>query len=232
LIESVADFSDELMHAVLEEQPIEKDLLSQAIRTGVLEGKICPVFCGSAFKNKGIQQLLDAIVAYLPSPIDRKSITGIHPETLAPTVRHADEKEPFSALVFKIATDAHVGRLAYARVYSGRSGLKDPYYNPRLKIRERVTRIFRMHSNKRHAEQVMRAGDIVALVGLKETTTGDTICALDFPVSFERMVFPETVLSRSIEPKSTVDEEKLITALERLADEDPTCQVTVDKETG
>ncbi len=232
LIDSVADYSDELMQQVLEEKPVEKELLIKAIRTGVLEGKICPVLCGSAFKNKGIQQLLDAIVEFLPSPVDRNSVTGTHPDTHEPTIRRCEEKDPFSALVFKIATDAHVGRLAYARVYSGKAGMKDPFYNPRLNIKERVTRIFRMHSNKRHAEQVMRAGDIVALVGLKGTTTGDTICDPGFPVSFEQMIFPETVLSRSIEPKSTVDEEKLVTALERLADEDPTCQVAVDNETG
>ncbi len=232
IIEAVADFSDEIMQQVLEEKPVGKDMLITAIRTGVLKGGICPVICGSAFKNKGIQPLLDAVIDYLPSPLDRGGIEGKNPVTGVAIERLPDDKQPFSALVFKIATDAHVGRLAYARVYSGRSGMKDAYLNPRINTRERVTRIFRMHSNKRHAEQLMHTGDIIALVGLKETTTGDTICDPDFPVVYERMTFPATVLSRSIEPKSTVDEEKLVNALERLSDEDPTCQVTTDADTG
>ncbi|MBN1576401.1 MAG: elongation factor G [Chitinispirillaceae bacterium] len=232
IVEQVVDFNDELMQRVVEEQPVSKELLIKAIRSGVLQGRICPVLCGSAFKNKGIQQLLDAIVDFFPSPLDRGGVKGIHPVTDETVERLPDDKQPFSALVFKIATDPHIGRLAYARVYSGKAGMKNSFSNPRTRTKEKVTRIFRMHSNKRHAEQIMQTGDIVALVGLKDTTTGDTICDPDFPVVFERMTFPDPVLSRSIEPKSTVDEEKLVNALERLSDEDPTCRVTTDSETG
>jgi len=233
MLEAAADFSDELMAMVLEGGAVDEELIKVALRRGVLQNKICPVLCGSSFKNKGIQQLLDAVVSYLPSPIDRGAVAGVEPVTLEAKERLPDiERQPFSALVFKIAADQHVGRLAYARVYSGKAGFKSVLYNPRIKSREKAARIFRMHSNKRHAENGMEAGDIVGLVGLKDTTTGDTICDPDFPIIFERMTFPDSVLSRSIEPKSTADEEKLNLALERLVDEDPTCRVRVDGETG
>ncbi len=232
IIEQAADFSDELMCRVIEGQPIGRDELVKSIRIGVIQGKICPVLCGSAFKNKGIQQLLDAIRNFFPSPIDRGAVRGIHPVTGEPIERLPQINQPFSALIFKIASDPHVGRLAYARVYSGKAGMKNQFYNPRTKSKEKITRIFRMHSNKRHPEQMMQAGDIVGIVGLKESTTGDTICDPDFPIVYERMTFPEPVLSRSIEPKSSIDEEKLQSALERLCDEDPTCRVSVDSETG
>ena len=232
MLEAVVDFSDELMTKMLEGEDISEELIRAALRQGVLTGRFCPVLCGSSFKNKGIQQLLDAIVCYLPSPIDRGAVGGMEPSGGAAVERLPDVKQPFSALVFKIASDQHVGRLAYARVYSGKAGFKDALYNPRLKIKERASRIFRMHSNKRHAEQFMEAGDIIGLVGLRDTTTGDTICNLDAQVIFEQMSFPDPVLSRAIEPKSTADEEKLNQALERLVDEDPTCRVRVDSETG
>ncbi|MDR0330357.1 MAG: elongation factor G [Chitinispirillales bacterium] len=233
MLEAVVDFNDELMTKMLDGDAINVELIRAALRQGVLRAKICPVLCGSSFKNKGIQQLLDAVVGYLPSPVDRGAVAGEDPVTGEAKERlPVVEREPFSALVFKIAADQHLGRLAYARVYSGKAGFKNPLYNPRLKSKERVTRIFRMHSNKRHAENSMEAGDIVGLVGLKDTATGDTVCDADFPIIFERMFFPDPVLSRSIEPKSTADEEKLSIALERLADEDPTCKVRVDAETG
>jgi len=233
MLEAAADFSDELMAKVLDGGEADEESVRAALRRGVLQNKICPVLCGSSFKNKGIQQLLDAVVFYLPSPIDRGAVAGVEPVTLEAKERLPEvDRQPFSALVFKIASDQHVGRLAYARVYSGKAGFKSALYNPRLKIKEKAARIFRMHSNKRHAENGMEAGDIVGLVGLKDTTTGDTICDPDFPIIFEQMVFPDPVLSRSIEPKSTADEEKLNQALERLADEDPTCRVRVDAETG
>jgi elongation factor G len=232
MIEKIVDFNDELMQNVLEEKNVTSEMINSAIRAGVLSNKIHPVLCGSAFKNKGIQQLIDAVVSFLPSPMDRGAVIGTDPVTGEVRERLPDVKQPFSALVFKIASDAHVGRLAYARVYSGKAGFKDVFVNPRTKTKERVTRIFRMHSNKRHAEQNMQVGDIVALVGLKETTTGDTIANIDFPIVYERMVFPDPVLSRSIEPKSTADEDKLSSALERLCDEDPTCQIDIDNETG
>jgi len=233
MLEAAADFSDELMAKVLEGEAVDEELVRTALRRGVLRNEICPVLCGSSFKNKGIQQLLDAVVSYLPSPIDRGAVAGVEPVTLEEKERLPEvERQPFSALVFKIASDQHVGRLAYARVYSGKAGFKSVLYNPRIKVKEKAARIFRMHSNKRHAENSMEAGDIVGLVGLKDTTTGDTICDPDFPIIFERMTFPDPVLSRSIEPKSTADEEKLNLALERLADEDPTCRVRIDSETG
>jgi elongation factor G len=232
MIESVVDFNEELMSLVLEEKPVSAQLINDAIRTGVISGKIHPVVCGSAFKNKGIQPLLDAVVSYLPSPIDRGEIHGTDPVSGEQKIRKPEVTQPFSALIFKIATDPHVGRLAYARIYSGKAGVKDLFYNPRTKSKEKITRIFRMHSNKRHPEQIMQVGDIVALVGLKETTTGDTVTNIDFPIVYEKMVFPEPVLSRSIEPKSTADEAKLEEALRRLCDEDPTCRIKFDSETG
>lgn len=232
MLEQLVDYDDQLMTLVLEESEISPELIISTIRKAVISGKINPVLCGSAFKNKGIQQLLDAIVQFLPSPLDRGTIEGVDPSSAETKERKPELKQPFSALVFKISSDPHIGRLAYARVYSGKAGFKEVFYNPRTKTKERITRIFRMHSNKRHAEQFMQVGDIVGLVGLKDTTTGDTICDPDFPIVFEKMLFPEPVLSRSIEPKSTVDEEKLNLALQRLSDEDPTCRVSIDNETG
>jgi elongation factor G len=232
MLEQIVDYDDQLMAHVLEESPISPELIISTVRKAMKSGKISPVLCGSAFKNKGIQQLLDAIVQFLPSPVDRGTVEGIDPISGEKKERKPELKQPFSALVFKISSDPHIGRLAYARVYSGKAGIKDVFFNPRTKTKERITRIFRMHSNKRHAEQFMQVGDIVGLVGLKDTTTGDTICDFDFPIVFEKMTFPEPVLSRSIEPKSTVDEEKLNLALQRLSDEDPTCRVSVDNETG
>jgi len=232
MLEQIVDYDDQLMAHVLEESSISPELIISTVRKAMKSGRISPVLCGSAFKNKGIQQLLDAIVQFLPSPVDRGTVEGIDPISGEKKERKPELKQPFSALVFKISSDPHIGRLAYARVYSGKAGIKDVFFNPRTKTKERITRIFRMHSNKRHAEQFMQVGDIVGLVGLKDTTTGDTICDFDFPIVFEKMTFPEPVLSRSIEPKSTVDEEKLNLALQRLSDEDPTCRVSVDNETG
>jgi elongation factor G len=232
LLEQVVDFSDELMQQMLAEGAVDPCAIVKAVRNGVLASAVYPVFCGAAFKNKGIQQLLDGVIEYLPSPLERGKVSGRDPSTGEERTRMPDVKEPFSALVFKIACDAHVGRLAYVRVYSGRGGFKDRFLNPRAGVEERITRIFRMHANKRHAEQSMLPGEIYGLVGLKATTTGDTLCDPDFQIVYERMEFPQPVLSRSIEPKSTVDEEKLAAALQRLCDEDPTCRVTVDSETG
>ncbi|MBN1128962.1 MAG: elongation factor G, partial [Chitinispirillaceae bacterium] len=232
LLEQVVDYSDDLMRQMLGEAPLDPGAIAAAIRNGVLKSELYPVLCGSAFKNKGIQQLVEAVIAYLPSPLDRGEVGGTDPASGESRQRLPEEKGAFSALIFKIASDTHVGRLAFARVYSGKAGFKDLLLNPRTKARERVTRIFRMHANKRHAEQFMHAGEIYGLVGLKDSTTGDTLCDPDFPIVYERMEFPLPVLSRSIEPKSTVDEEKLAQALLRLCDEDPTCTVMVDSETG
>jgi elongation factor G len=232
MIEQILDYSDELMQLAIEEKEIGVDDIKKAVRVGVLSNQMVPVLCGSAFKNKGIQQLLNAVVDFLPSPLDRGVVHGADPVSGEQKERRPEEKQPFSALVFKIASDPHIGRLAYARVYSGKAGFKDVYYNPRTKAKEKVTRIFRMHSNKRHAEQFLQVGDILALVGLKETTTGDTICDPAFPIVYEKMVFPDPVLERAIEPKSTADEEKLVAALKSLSDEDPTCRVSINSETG
>ena len=232
MLETICDFDEELMHQLLEEKQPDAALVKKAIRTGVLAGKINPVLCGASFKNKGVQQLIEAIVDYLPSPLDRSVVHGFDPKAGHEVARNADDAEPFCALVFKIVADAHIGRLAFARAYSGVIDLKSTLLNPRTDSRERITRIFRMHSNKRKPEQSMHAGEIMGLAGLKDTSTGDTICDPDHPISLERMTFPQTVISRSIEPKSTSDEERLNIALARLADEDPTCTVNVDQETG
>jgi elongation factor G len=232
LLEQVVDFNDDLMRQMLTEEAVHPEAVVRAIRAGVLSLKIYPVLCGSAFKNKGIQQLLDSVVAYLPSPRDRGMVVGRDPAGNEERERKPDEKEPFSALVFKIASDSHVGKLAYVRVYSGVGGFKDHFYNPRTQAKERVTRIFRMHANKRHAELKMHAGEIYGLVGLKDTITGDTLCDPDFPIVYERMEFPQPVLSRAIEPKNIGDENRLTIALARLCEEDPTCRVTIDAETG
>ncbi len=232
MLEKVSDFDDALLERVLERGDIPADLIRSAIRKGVLSNKICPVLCGSALKNKGIQQLMDAVITYLPSPVDRGSIIEKKKKTGDMIERFPDKKDPFSCLVFKIATDPHVGQLAFARVYSGNANFKDSLINPRTGSRERMTRIFHMHSNHRKPVQTIETGDIVALVGLKDTTTGDTLCDRNNQICFEQMVFPQPVISISIEPKSAVGEEKLISALDKLVDEDPTCSVGIDKETG
>jgi elongation factor G len=232
MLEKICDFDEELMHQLLEDKNPDESTIKRALRTGVCAGKINPVLCGSSFKNKGVQQLIDAIVDYLPSPLDRKIVHGYNPLAGHEEQRSAQDNEPFCALVFKIVTDPHIGRLAFARAYSGVIDLKSTLLNPRTNSRERITRIFRMHSNKRKPEQSMHAGDIMGLAGLKDTTTGDTICDPLHPISLEQMLFPEPVISRSIEPKSTSDEERLNNSLARLVDEDPTCRVKLDPETG
>ena len=232
MLEKICDFDEELMHQLLEDKTPAESSIRRAIRAGVIAGRIHPVLCGASFKNKGVQQLIDAIVEYLPSPLDRMTVKGFDPKAGHEVVRNASDSEPFCALVFKIVADAHIGRLAFARAYSGVIDLKSTLVNPRTNTRERITRIFRMHSNKRKPEQSMHAGEIMGLAGLRDTATGDTICDPEYPISLEQMTFPQPVISRSIEPKSTSDEERLANALARLADEDPTCKVKLDPETG
>jgi elongation factor G len=232
MLEKICDFDDGLMNQMLEGRTPEVAQIKTAVRNAVLMGKIAPVFCGSAFKNKGVQNLIDAVVDYLPSPLDRGDVMGWNPATHIEEHRSPKEDEPFSAIVFKIASDPHIGRLAFARAYSGAIDIKSMVMNPRTKNSERITRIFRMQSNRRKPENTMRAGDIMGLAGLRETTTGDTICEPDKQISFESMTFPQPVIYRSIEPKSTGDEERLQNALQRLADEDPTCTIKTDAETG
>jgi elongation factor G len=216
MLEKASEFNDELLEKVLEHESIDEQLIHDALRTGVLNNKICPVLCGSALKNKGVQQLLDAVITYLPSPLDRGSVTGVNPKSNEPVERSPDSASPFSCLVFKIATDPHVGRLAFARAYSGKAGLKETLINPRTGSKERLTRIFHMHSNHRKPVQIIEAGEILALVGLKDTTTGDTLCTMNNQICFEEMTFPQPVISISIEPKSVTGEEKLNAALGNL----------------
>ncbi len=232
LLEKICDYDDELMERMLESHSADESLIRRALRSAVVANTVCPVLCGAAFKNKGVQRLMDAIVAYLPSPLDRGEVVGRDPESGTPVARQPSSEEAFSALVFKIASDAHTGRLAYARVYSGAAGFKDGLINPRTKAKERMTRIYRMHANRRKQLQTAEVGEIVGIVGLKDTTTGDTLCDPKSPVVYEEMHFPIPVVSRAIEPKSAADEEKLQNALARLVDEDPTCSVHNDPETG
>ena len=232
MLEKASEFDDTLLEKILEHEELEESLISAAIRKGTLQNKICPVLCGSAFKNKGIQPLLHGVITYLPSPLDRGAVKGKDPKTGEEIERLPDLNEPFSCLVFKIASDPHTGRLDFARAYSGKVGFKDFLINPRAGVKERVTRIFHMHSNHRKPVQKIEAGDIMALVGLKNIATGDTLCDNKNQIIFEEMTFPQPVMSISIEPKSATDENKLITALERLVDEDPTCSVGIDSETG
>ncbi len=233
LIEAVADSDDELAEAYLEGEEISPERLSAAIRTAVLAATVTPVLCGSSFKNKGVQPLLDAVVDYLPSPLDVPPAEGIVPgREDAHVVREASESAPFAALAFKVMSDPYVGRLTYLRVYSGSIVSGAGLINATKDRKERVGRLLMMHANHREDVDSVAAGDIVAAVGLKSTTTGDTLCDPNAPVVLEQMTFPEPVIGLAIEPKTKQDQEKLATALQRLADEDPTFRVRTDEETG
>jgi len=231
LIEAVAEYDEELMEDYLEDKPIEPDRLIQDIRKATLDISMTPVLCGSAFKNKGVQPLLDAVIDYLPSPLDVPSIEGMGPDE-APISREASDDEPFAALAFKVMADPYVGKLTYFRVYSGKLSAGGRVLNSVTGRTERVGRILMMHANSREEVEEVHAGDIAAGVGLKQTSTGDTLSAPDAPVILESMVFPDPVVHLSIEPKTKVDQEKLSVALQRLGEEDPTFQVRSDEETG
>ena len=231
LIEEVADYDDDLMMMVLEGEEPTIDMIKTAIRKGVLTGKFFPVFCGSAYKNKGVQLMLDGVVEYLPSPIDVPAIEGTD-EDGETVVRHASDEEPFSALAFKVMTDPFIGKLTYFRVYSGTAAAGSYVMNATKNKRERFGRIVQMHANSRKEIDMVYSGDIAAGVGLKDTTTGDTLCALDSKVILESMEFPEPVIQISVEPKSKGDQEKMGIALQKLAEEDPTFKTYTDKETG
>ncbi len=232
LLDEAANFDDELMEMILEEQEIPVEKLKAAIRKGTIECKLHPVLVGSAYKNKGVQELLDAVVDYLPSPLDIPAIKGVNPKTDEDTDRKADPKEPFSALAFKIMTDPYVGKLTYLRIYSGK--LEAGYYalNSSKGNRERIGRILEMNANDRVDRDSCSAGDIVAVVGLKNTTTGDTLCDENAPVILESMVFPEPVIDIAVEPKSKDEQTKLEIGLMKLAEEDPTFKVHTNPETG
>jgi elongation factor G len=230
LIEAVAETSDELMEAYFESGQLTDSQIRFGLRTGVILGKLVPVLCGSAFKNKGVQPLLDAVVDYLPSPADIPAITGETPSG-DPVVRHPDDDEPFSGVMFKVQTDPFVGRLSYVRVYSGRLATGDSVLNATKGRKDRVGRILRMHANAREDVTEIRTGDIVAFVGLKDAATGDTLTEPGAPIVLERMVFPEPVISVAVEPASKDDQDKLSKALAALSEEDPTFRVRSDPET-
>lgn len=231
LIEKLADFNDEIMEKYLEGEDISEEEIVKAIRKATIETKITPVLCGSAFKNKGVQPLLDAVVDFLPSPIDIPPVKGIDPKSGEEIERKSDEKEPLSLLAFKIMSDPYVGRLTYFRVYSGTLKAGSYAYNSTKGKTERIGRLLRMHANKREDVDVVYAGDIAAAIGLKYTTTGDTLCDEKAPIVLESMEFPEPVISVAVEPKTKADRDKLSNALQKLAEEDPTFRIRYDEET-
>lgn len=232
LIETVVEKDDELMMKYLEGEEISIDEIKKTIRKAVVNVELIPVLCGSAFRNKGVQLLLDAVVDYLPSPLDVPAVTGINPATGEEESRTPSDDEPFAALAFKIMTDPYVGKLAFFRVYSGVLNSGSYVLNSTKNIRERIGRILQMHANHREEKDAVHAGDLAAAVGLKNTSTGDTLCDQDKPIILESMEFPEPVIDVAIEPKTQADQDKLGVALQKLAEEDPTFRVKTDEETG
>ena len=232
MIEALADYDEEIMKKYISGEEIEAELLRTSIRKGTVGLRITPVICGSAFKNKGVQQLLDAIVDYLPCPLDIPPIKGIDPHTGKEVERKVLDSEPFSAIAFKIMTDPFVGQLTFLRVYSGEMKAGSYIYNSSKDVKERLGRLLKMHANKREDIKEARAGDIVAAVGLKSTLTGDTLCDEDKPVILEKMEFPDPVISVAIEPKTKADQEKLSVSLGKLAQEDPSFKVSYNEDTG
>ncbi len=232
LLDAVADMDDEIMELVLEEKPVPPELVRKAIRKGTIDNKFVPITCGTSYKNKGVQKLLDAIVDYMPSPTDIPAIKGINPDSEEEDSRPADDSAPFSALAFKIMTDPYVGRLSFFRVYSGTLNSGESVQNSTKKQKERMGRILQMHANHREDIDTVYAGDIAAAVGLKNTTTGDTLCDEKHPIILESMEFPEPVIRVAIEPKTKAGQEKMGIALVKLAEEDPTFKTYTDEETG
>src|SRR5690349_19935467 len=237
LLEEVSHYDDEHVEMILEDQEIPPERLKQAIRKATLEIQMTPVFCGSSFKNKGVQPLLDAVLDYLPSPLDVPPVEGVEPDKSsdnggAPAHREASDDEPFAALAFKIMADPYVGKLTYFRVYSGQLDAGARILNVNTGRTERIGRILMMHANEREEVKEVHAGDIAAAVGIKQVVTGDTLAAPDRPIKLETIEFPEPVIKVAIEPKTKADQEKMATALARLAEEDPTFQVRTNEETG
>ena len=232
LVEAIADKDDATATLYLEGKEITIEQLKAGLRRLVIKNDLVPVVCGSAFKNKGVQPLLDAVVDYLPSPVDIADVAGINPDTKQPETRPADDNAKFSALAFKIWTDPYAGKLIFFRVYSGKATKGMTVYNPRNNKRERIGRLLEMHANHRQEIETVYSGDIGALVGLKNITTGDTICDEDNTILLEAITFPEPVISMAIEPNTKADRDKMATALQRLAEEDPTFRLTSDHETG
>ncbi|MGH8118756.1 MAG: elongation factor G [Rhodanobacteraceae bacterium] len=231
MLESAAETSEELMDKYLEEGDLSEDDIIAGIRAGTLATSLVPVFCGTAFKNKGVQAMLDAVIELLPSPADRPPVKGID-ENEHEATRKADDDQPFSALAFKIMTDPFVGSLTFFRVYSGTLKSGDPVFIPSKFRKERIGRLLQMHSNDRKEIKEVHAGDIAAAVGLKDVTTGDTLCSTDHVITLERMTFPEPVIAMAVEPKTKSDQEKMGLALSRLAQEDPSFRVRTDEESG
>ncbi|MDG1162568.1 MAG: elongation factor G, partial [Burkholderiales bacterium] len=231
LVEAAAESSEEVMNKYLEEGDLSESEIKEGIRLRTIAVEIVPMMCGTAFKNKGVQAMLDGVIDYLPSPLDVPAITG-ETEAGDPIDRKADDTEPFSALAFKIMTDPYVGQLIFFRVYSGSLQAGDSVYNPVKGKKERIGRILQMHANNREELKEVRTGDIAAAVGLKDATTGDTLCVQDKAVILERMEFPEPVISQAVEPKTKADQEKMGIALNRLAQEDPSFRVKTDEESG
>ena len=232
LIDCCADFSDEIMELALMEEEVPTDMIRKVIRQATIDNLMVPVVCGTSYRNKGVQKLLDAIVDYMPSPVDIPAIDGIDPETEEADVRHADDNAPFSGLAFKIATDPFVGRLSFVRVYSGVLNTGTTVLNSTKKQKERIGRILQMHANHREDIECCYAGDICAVIGLKNSTTGDTLCDEKAPIILESMEFPEPVIRVAIEPKTKAGQEKMGIALMKLAEEDPTFKTYTDEETG
>ncbi|WP_046116208.1 elongation factor G [Aquincola tertiaricarbonis] len=232
MVEAAAEASEELLDKYLGGDTLTEDEIKAAIRKRTIAGEIVPMLCGSAFKNKGVQAMLDAVIDYLPSPVDVPAILGHNEDDDTPAERHPADDEPFSALAFKIMTDPYVGQLIFFRVYSGVIKAGDSVYNPVKGKKERLGRLLQMHANERAEIKEVRAGDIAAAVGLKDATTGDTLCDPDKTIILERMVFPEPVISQAVEPKTKADQEKMGIALNRLAQEDPSFRVRTDEESG
>ncbi len=232
LVEAVAEYDDAILEKFFDDpDSISEDELIEAIRKATIDIAIIPMMCGSAFKNKGVQTLLDAVIQYLPSPLDVDAIQGVNPKTGKEEVRQPDAKEPFAALAFKIATDPFVGRLAFFRVYSGTLPAGSYVYNPRTGKKERISRVLQMHANKQNPLEKIEAGDIGAAVGFKNIKTGDTLCDEKHPIVLEQMTFPDPVISIAVEAKTQADVDKLSLALSKLAEEDPTFKVKTDEET-
>jgi elongation factor G len=232
MIESAAEANEELMDKYLEGGELTEDEIKKGLRIRTIANEIVPALCGSAFKNKGVQAMLDAVIEYMPAPTEVKPIEGVLEDGETEASRAADDDAPFSALAFKIATDPFVGTLTFFRVYSGVLSSGDQVYNPVKAKRERVGRMVQMHSNNRNEIKEVRAGDIAAAIGLKDVTTGDTLCAMDKIITLERMEFPEPVISVAVEPRSVADQEKMGVALGKLAQEDPSFRVKTDEESG
>lgn len=232
MLEAAAEFDDDLMEKYLGGEEITKEEIQAALRKGTIACKICPVTCGTSYRNKGVQPMLDAVVAYMPAPTDIRPIPGVNPNTEEEDSRPSSDEEPFAALAFKVMTDPYVGKLTFFRVYSGTLQSGSYVYNSTKGKKERIGRILQMHANNRKEIDMVYSGDIAAAVGLKDTTTGDTLCAESAPIILENMVFPDPVISVAVEPSTKNDQEKMGVALQKLAEEDPTFRVRTDEETG